>query len=122
MLPVQPAETTRALIVRLGRALGRDIAVRRVPDWMVRAVGVVDRELREVVEMLYQWKQPYVVDDAAFRAAFGVAPTPWDEAAAATAAWASARYGAVSPGKASPSRPHLGQRPEPTARPSIEPR
>jgi len=33
-----------------------------------------------------------VVDDSCFRATFGLAPTPWDEAIAQTLAWARATY------------------------------
>jgi len=92
MLPVNPAETTRAVIERIGRALGRDLRITRIPTWLLRALGIASPILREVAEMTYQWRQPYVVDDARFRATFGLAATPWDDAIAATVAWARARY------------------------------
>jgi len=77
MLPVQPAESTRAVIGRFARALGREISITRVPSWVLRAVGVFQPTIREVAEMTYQWRQPFVVEDAKFRAAFGFGPTPW---------------------------------------------
>lgn len=92
MLPVQPAETTRAVVGRFGRALGRDISVARLPTWLVRAVGLFDATMRELAEMTYQWEQPYVVDDAKARRALGLAPTPWDEAIATTVEWARATW------------------------------
>ncbi len=94
MLPVQPAESTRAVIGRFAAALGRPIGVSTVPGWLLRAMGLFSPMIREVVEMTYQFRQPFVVDDAKIRAAFGLAPTPWDEAIGATAAWAQATYGA----------------------------
>jgi hypothetical protein len=60
---------------------------------MLRGVGIFDPVVREVVEMTYQWCQPFVVDDAKIRAAFGLAPTPWDDAIDATVAWARDAYG-----------------------------
>lgn len=92
MLPVQPAETTRAVVARFASALGRDIAIASVPTWLVRAIGVFDATMRELAEMTYQWKQPYVVEDAKLRRAFAIEPTPWDDAVARTLAWARARY------------------------------
>jgi nucleoside-diphosphate-sugar epimerase len=92
MLPVQPAESTGALIERFSRALGRPIRTMQVPTWLLRGVGIFQPVMRELAEMTYQWKQPYVVDDAKFRATFGFGATPWDEAISATATWASATW------------------------------
>jgi nucleoside-diphosphate-sugar epimerase len=97
MLPVEPAETTRAVVARFAKALGRDIPLTSVPTWLVRAIGLFDPNMRELAEMTYQWKQPYVVDDAKFRAAFGFGATSWDGAVAQTLAWAHATWGAATP-------------------------
>jgi nucleoside-diphosphate-sugar epimerase len=93
MLPVQPAESTRALVDRFSRALGRRIKTLEVPTFVLRAVGVFQPMMREIAEMAYQWKQAYVVDDAKFRATFGFGATPWDEQIGVTAAWAEAKWG-----------------------------
>jgi hypothetical protein len=58
-------------------------------------MGLFNPTVRELVEMLYQWEQPFTVDDTRVRAAFGLAPTPWDEAVAATVAWGRSAFGAV---------------------------
>jgi nucleoside-diphosphate-sugar epimerase len=93
MLPVQPAETTRAVVARLARALGREIPIATVPRWVLRTIGVFQPMMRELAEMTYQWEQPYVVDDTKFRAAFGVRATPWHDAVEQTVAWARSTYG-----------------------------
>ncbi|MBK9036047.1 MAG: NAD-dependent epimerase/dehydratase family protein [Myxococcales bacterium] len=93
-LPVNPATSTRALIAQVGDALGAELGATRVPLWLVRGLGVFAPMLREVHEMTYQWQAPFVLDDARYRATFGVGATPWPEALAATIAWARARYGA----------------------------
>lgn len=94
MLPVQPAETTRALVERFARAIGQDIRITTLPRWLLRTLGVVSPIMRELAEMTYQWEQPYVVDDSKYRAAFGRGPTPWDDAIAATVRWAESNFGA----------------------------
>jgi nucleoside-diphosphate-sugar epimerase len=91
-LPTPPAESTQALASRLGRALGIEIQVKRVPRLVLRAAGLFVPFMREVVEMTYQWEVPFVIDDTRFRTTFGVAATPVDTAVAATAAWARRAY------------------------------
>lgn len=95
-LPTLPAESTRALARRLGRALGVAGEVSGVPRWLVRTMGLASPMMREIVEMLYQFEMPYVIDDAKFRAVFGVAATPVEEAVAETAAWARQRFSAAA--------------------------
>ena len=41
--------------------------------------------LRELRDLVYQWERPYVLDDTAARARFGIEPTPWDEVCRRTA-------------------------------------
>ncbi|MFM2152222.1 MAG: hypothetical protein RL199_657 [Pseudomonadota bacterium] len=92
MLPVQPAETTRAVIERFYRVLGRSLGVARVPTWALRAMGLFNPSIRELVEMVYQWEQPYAVDDNRIRRELGLSPTPWDVAINATVAWGRAAF------------------------------
>nr|MBA3542040.1 NAD-dependent epimerase [Deltaproteobacteria bacterium] len=92
MLPVQPAESARAVTNRMGKALGREIRVTRVPKLAMRLLGVFSSQMAELVEMTYQWEQPFVVDDSRFRATFGGLPTDWDAAIAATIGWAAPTY------------------------------
>lgn len=94
MLPCQPAETLRALVERIARKLGQPIRLGRVAPWMLRAMGLVMPLMREISEMQYQWSEPFVVDDSRFRARFGASPMDREEAAAVTAAWAQAAFGA----------------------------
>ncbi len=95
MLPVQPAEPTRAVIERFYRVLGKSLGVARVPTWALRAMGLFNPSIRELVEMVYQWEQPYAVDDERIRREFGLSPTPWDEAIDATIAWGRAAFSAT---------------------------
>ena len=95
MLPCLPAGSLRHLVRRLEEPLGQPIRVASVPPWVIRASGVFMPLMREVGEMLYQWDEPFVVDDRGFRAQFGIEPTDAGDAARATVAWATAAYGAT---------------------------
>jgi hypothetical protein len=48
--------------------------------------------MRELDEMLYEWDEPFVVDDRRFRERFQLLPTGVDEAANRTMEWAKRHY------------------------------
>jgi hypothetical protein len=80
------------MVARLGRALGRNLRVERVPKAVLALGGLFVPLLRELVEMGYQWDQPFVVDDRRFRERFGATPMSLELGAAETVAWAVAHY------------------------------
>ena len=63
---------------------------------LLKVAGLFLPEAKELPEMMYQWRAPFVLDDTAFRARFGAAPTALEPAVAATIAWARATYAAPS--------------------------
>jgi nucleoside-diphosphate-sugar epimerase len=75
-LPVLPPQTTRAILERMQRALGAPEQVDAVPDDVLEELGQRNPVIREVVEMTYLYKHPFVVDDRRFRTAFGGGATP----------------------------------------------
>jgi nucleoside-diphosphate-sugar epimerase len=92
ILPCAPAGSTRHLVAWFASAAGVPAPVRRMPRPVVKVLGLFMPILREVDEMLYQWDEPYVADDRAFRASFAVEPTAPDEAARQTVAWARSAF------------------------------
>ena len=92
MLPCLPAGTMRDLVQCFSQVLGRPIRVASVPRLIVKAMGMVVPLMREMSEMLYQWDEPFVVDNSRFRERFGIQPTDADEAAQATVNWAKGAY------------------------------
>jgi nucleoside-diphosphate-sugar epimerase len=92
MLPCAPAETMRALVARLSRKLGREMRLASVPRGVVKAIGLFVPRVREVDEMLYQWDEPFVIDDTRFRKRFQQEPVDVEKAAADTVAWARQHY------------------------------
>lgn len=86
-LPVAAPRTTRQIIEHIYEAAGhppRTVAAGRT---ILRAFGLVKPAMREYLHTLYQFADPWVVDDSKFRTTFGVAATPLDDALAATLAW-----------------------------------
>jgi nucleoside-diphosphate-sugar epimerase len=94
-LPVAWKGTTRGLLESIGAAAGKKVRLRRVPDALLAVAGLFAPAVGAMREMTYQWKVPYVADDARFVETFGVAATPPDvavrQAAAALVAMFPAR-------------------------------
>jgi UDP-glucose 4-epimerase len=76
--------STPALIVRLGRAMGRRVRLLPVPPGALRLCGAVLNRRQEIARLC----DSLVVDASATRAALGwTAPVTVDEALSRTAAW-----------------------------------
>jgi hypothetical protein len=67
-------------VSRAGRIPGR---LRRLTG-LLRALGLVNPTMRELVEMQYQFEEPFVVDSAKISNKLGLGATPLDGAVAAT--------------------------------------
>jgi nucleoside-diphosphate-sugar epimerase len=85
-LPNDPGtRTTRQLVDLAYRHAGRTPGrLRRLPPVLLRALGLVNPTMRELVEMQYQFEEPFVVDSAKISNKLGLEATPLEEAVAAT--------------------------------------
>jgi len=63
------------------------VAIRVAPRFLLTLLGQFNSMLREMKGMLYEFEEPYVVDDSQFRQAFGASPTPHVKAIKETMAW-----------------------------------
>lgn len=86
-LPVAPARTTREIIEHVYREAGHPPRTLPAGRTALRALGLVKPAMREYLHTLYQFTDPWVVDDSKFRTSFGVSATPLDVALDATLAW-----------------------------------
>ncbi len=59
-------------------------------EMTMRMLGLFNPEIRETVEMMYEWTQPFIVDTDKAAKAFGLHPTPLKQAIHATAEWCRA--------------------------------
>lgn len=71
--------TSRAMVEVFFRLAGTEPRIGRLPKLILRAVGLVDPTVRELIEMAYEFEEPFVVDSSRI-AALGVRATPIDEA------------------------------------------
>ncbi len=85
ILPHAPAVTGRDFLELVNRALPAPQKTGVLTATMLRMAAPFHRMSAETLGILYQWSQPFVVDDAAFRDAFGpFALTPMREAVETT--------------------------------------
>jgi hypothetical protein len=54
---------------------------------LLRILGLTNPVLRESVEMLYEFNEPYLIDGSKYTIAFGGIPTSHQEALRRTVAW-----------------------------------
>jgi len=85
-VPSTEPRSQRQALGDLAAAMGVAPApVSGVPWPVLRAIGVLVPMMREVVAVRHQFDQEFVIDASGTRATFGLEPTPWHEAIAATA-------------------------------------
>ncbi|MFL6060543.1 MAG: NAD-dependent epimerase/dehydratase family protein [Marmoricola sp.] len=85
-VPSNPPRTQRQALTDVMAAVGRPAPkVSQIPAPVFAGLALVVPMLRELKQLDYQWTRPYVLDDSASRAHFGIEPTPWDEVCRRTA-------------------------------------
>jgi nucleoside-diphosphate-sugar epimerase len=87
IVPNDRPRTTREVAQAFFDAAGRNKKLGVIPRPLISALGIFNPLLREVVEMLYQKEEPYVVDGSEFARTFAFAPTPLEEGVRRTLAW-----------------------------------
>jgi nucleoside-diphosphate-sugar epimerase len=83
------APVTQQRLVEMVAAAG-GVAVPRtsaIPPWVLRASGVVSREMRELAETSYMFTEPFVMDSTTSEERLDLAPTPMTDGLARTVAW-----------------------------------
>jgi nucleoside-diphosphate-sugar epimerase len=82
--------TTRAMVERVERELGRPVKIMVAGKAMLRLLGLFNPTLRELVEMNYLQSEPLWLDDSALRELIGpVEKTSYDDGVRATLASAA---------------------------------
>jgi hypothetical protein len=67
--------------------LRHPLRIQVLPQLAIQAIGLFDANLRELVEMLYQYTEPQIVISREFEQTFGWSATPLDVALRATLDW-----------------------------------
>lgn len=87
-LPNDPeTRTTRQLVDAVYRNAGQTrTRLRRIPPLVLRALGLTNPTVRELLEMQYQFEEPFIVDSTNIATKLDVPATPIDQALAETLA------------------------------------
>jgi nucleoside-diphosphate-sugar epimerase len=86
-VPNPPTLTQRELTQLFFDEIGRPAKMSGMGRTMMALGGLFVKEAGEMVEMMYEFEKPFVVDSGKFARAFGDLATPHDAAIKTTAAW-----------------------------------
>lgn len=86
-LPHAEATTTREMLGQAFELAGFELQLRALGRWPLRLAGLLLPEARETVELLYEFEEPFVVDDSKFWHEFQIAPTSITTGIAKTVSW-----------------------------------
>lgn len=84
-VPSPEVMTPRQIMLRAATlAKMNQPSIRVTPAWLLSAIGLFVPEAGEMIEMGYSYHQPFIMEDHAFKLAFGAKATAWDDALLAT--------------------------------------
>jgi nucleoside-diphosphate-sugar epimerase len=87
-VPTAPAVSQARFAQSTADAAGVPLAgLSRVTKPMLRLAGLFNSGAREMIEMAYEFEEPFVIDSSKIEQAFDLRPTPLEEALVATVAW-----------------------------------
>jgi nucleoside-diphosphate-sugar epimerase len=86
-LPSPETVTTRQFVEMIFEEAGEPARIQAAPKILLRAMGLFNPGMREIIEMLYEFEEPFVVDDSRFEREFGEQATPLREAIQRTVRW-----------------------------------
>lgn len=78
--PANPARSVRSAINDIADVTGvAHPTTTKIPEMVLRIIGLFNREIRELSTTLYQFSAPFIIDDQETRNVFGAEPTPWHD-------------------------------------------
>jgi nucleoside-diphosphate-sugar epimerase len=86
-LPSPETLTTRQFVEMIFEEMGKPARLQAAPKIVLRVMGLFNPGMREMIEMLYEFEEPFVMDHSKFEAAFGEQATPLKEAMGETVRW-----------------------------------
>jgi nucleoside-diphosphate-sugar epimerase len=95
-LPGPETVTTRQLLEVVADDVGHRVGVRNLPKMVVRALGLFNPLMRELVEMSYEFDESFVLDTTKYESTFGSTATPLVTAITATVHWYRSQNGSTS--------------------------
>jgi nucleoside-diphosphate-sugar epimerase len=86
-LPSPETLTTRQFVEMIFEEAGKPARIQAAPKIVLRAMGLFNPGIRETIEMLYEFEEPFVVDHSKFEEAFGEQAMPLRESIQRSVRW-----------------------------------
>jgi nucleoside-diphosphate-sugar epimerase len=86
-VPNPPTHTQRELVSLFFATIDKPVQIRTMGRLMLAFGGLFVPEAREMVEMMYEFEKPFIVDSSKFVQVFGDIATPHEQAMQSTASW-----------------------------------
>jgi nucleoside-diphosphate-sugar epimerase len=78
-MPTAPALTGKEFLEMAAAVMETKPSFMRINHFMVKAIGIFNKQIGEIAEMYYQYQYDYIFDSGKFEKAFGMLPTPYEE-------------------------------------------
>jgi len=91
-LPSPETVTTRQFVEMIFEEVGKPARIQAAPKIVLRVMGLFNPGMCEMIEMLYEFEEPFVVDHSKFEQAFGERATPLKEAIGETVRWYRSKH------------------------------
>ncbi|MDX2078862.1 MAG: SDR family oxidoreductase [bacterium] len=85
--PSAPAITQRDYLQKIYNEAGQPLKIRVGTRPILRVMGLFDKNVREIIEMMYEFEKPFIMDSSKAEKAFGLKATPLDVAIKETIAY-----------------------------------
>jgi nucleoside-diphosphate-sugar epimerase len=86
-LPSPETRTTRDVVTLVYQAAGTTPRLKVTPPWQMRALGLINRTVREINEMRYEFDEPFIIDASRAETELGLRATPLADAVERTVRW-----------------------------------
>jgi nucleoside-diphosphate-sugar epimerase len=83
----QPQITQGEMLEMFAEKAGVRLRISRIGKGMLRLVGLFSPPARELIEMMYEFEEPFIVDSSKFEDTFGMKATPIEEGITETLDW-----------------------------------
>jgi nucleoside-diphosphate-sugar epimerase len=85
--PSAPPITQRDYLQKIYNEAGQPLKIRVGTRPILRVMGLFDKNIREIIEMMYEFEKPFIMDSSKAEKAFGLKTTPLDVAIKETIAY-----------------------------------
>ena len=86
-VPSGKAYTQQEIVDLISNYLGYELKTRTVGKLILNLIGIFRPSIKEVIEMLYQYESPFLMDASSMEKEFGLIATPFEQRISETLDW-----------------------------------